>query len=606
MAVRSVGVMQGRPSIDFVPPLKDMWFVLDEIVDVECLARSAGFEQAEPEVLSGVLSEAARFVAEVVAPLNRPGDEQHSRRNPDGTVSTPDGFAPAYQRYVAAGWGSVPFPAEYGGGGFPWLVATVLGELLAAACLSFSLCPTLTQGAIELILAHGDDEQRERFLPRMVTGEWTGTMNLTEPDAGSDLGGVRTRAVAAGDGTWRITGQKIFITYGDHDLAENIVHLVLARVPDAPPGTRGISCFIVPKWLLDANGRPAERNRMTCLSLENKLGIHASPTCTLEFDDAEGYLIGEPNQGMRYMFTMMNNARLCVGVQGLAIAERAYQQAVAYARERHQGRAPGAAAGTSSAIIDHPDVRRMLMTQRASIEALRSLAYLLAESMDLAAHHPDANVRDRRRELVELLTPVTKGWGTDLGVELTSLALQVHGGAGYIEETGVAQHVRDARITPIYEGTNGIQAIDLVTRKVPIRGGAAIRDLMDEMDAIGHRLGVTEPDMAPIGVSLVGAVAVLREATDWVKSADTADALAGATPYLRLFGVVLGGWLMARQALAAAARLGSTPADQAGFYDAKIATARFYCTQLLPQAHGLLPAVTAGCARLVELAPDQF
>jgi alkylation response protein AidB-like acyl-CoA dehydrogenase len=579
--------------------------VLEEIVDLAALAKLPSFEHADPEVLAGVLDEAGRFVAEVVAPLNRSGDEQHSRRNADGTVTTPDGFADAYQRYVAAGWGSVPFPAEYGGGGFPWLVATVLGELLAQANLAFSLCPTLTQGAIELLLAHGDEAQRERYLPRLVTGEWTGTMNLTEPDAGSDLGAIRTKAVPAGDGTWRISGQKIFITYGEHDLAENIVHLVLARVPDAPRGTSGISCFIVPKRLVNDDGTLGAINRVQCLSIEDKLGIHASPTCTLDFDDAEGYLIGEPNQGMRHMFTMMNNARLCVGVQGLAVAERAYQQAVRYAKDRHQGRAPGAAAGTSSAIIEHPDVRRMLLTQKASIEAVRSLAYLLAESMDLAAEHPDAATREARRELVELLTPVTKAWGTDMGVELTSLALQVHGGAGYIEETGAAQYVRDARIAPIYEGTNGIQAVDLVTRKLTIRGGGAMSDLLDAVESLDQQLDAAGPDLAAIRSQLAAGVTAGRQATAWITAAEPVDALAGATPYLRLVGVVLGGWLMARQALAATTRLATAPAERA-FLEAKLVTARFYCTQLLPQAAGLVPAVTAGAPDLVGLHPDQF
>jgi alkylation response protein AidB-like acyl-CoA dehydrogenase len=597
--------MPPKPNEEYRPPLDDIWFALEEIVDLAALAKLPSFQHADPELLASVLDQAGRFVAEVVAPLNRLGDEQHSRRNADGTVTTPDGFADAYQRYVAAGWGSVPFPAEYGGGGFPWLVATVLGELLAQANLAFALCPTLTQGAIELLLAHGDEAERERYLPRLVTGEWTGTMNLTEPDAGSDLGAIRTRAVPAGDGTWRISGQKIFITYGEHDLAENIVHLVLARVPDAPPGTRGISCFIVPKRLVDDDGTLGPHNRVHCLSIENKLGIHASPTCTLEFDEAEGHLIGEPNQGMRYMFTMMNNARLCVGVQGLAVAERAYQQAVRYAKDRHQGRAPGAAAGTSSAIIEHPDVRRMLLTQKASIEAVRSLAYLLAESMDLAAEHPDPDTREARRELVELLTPVTKAWGTDLGVELTSLALQVHGGAGYIEETGAAQHVRDARITPIYEGTNGIQAIDLVTRKLTIRGGGAMSDLLDAVESLDGQLDAAGPDLAPIRSQLAAGVSAVRQATAWIMAAEPADALAGAAPYLRLVGVVLGGWLMARQALAATARLASAQAERA-FLEAKVVTARFYCTQLLPQAAALVPAVTAGAPDLVRISADRF
>jgi alkylation response protein AidB-like acyl-CoA dehydrogenase len=601
-----VVAVQDRPGTAYAPPLDDIWFVLEEIVDLPGLAKLPPFEHADPDLLDGVLSEASRFVAEVVAPLNRLGDEQHSRRDADGTVTTPDGFADAYQQFVSAGWGTVPFPPEYGGGGFPWLVATVLAEMLAAANLAFSLCPTLTQGAIELLLAHGSEDQRETYLPKLVTGEWTGTMNLTEPDAGSDLGAVRSRAVPAGDGTWRVTGQKIFITYGDHDLAANIIHLVLARVPDAPPGTRGISCFIVPKLFVDSKGDIGERNRVICLSLEDKLGLHASPTCTLEFDDAEAYLIGEPNQGMRYMFTMMNNARLCVGIQGLAIAERAYQQAVAYARERHQGRAPGAPAGTSSPIIEHPDVRRMLLTQKASIEAVRSLAYLLAESMDLAAHHPDAAVREARRERVELLTPLTKSWGTDLGVELSSLALQVHGGAGYIEETGAAQHVRDVRITPIYEGTNGIQGIDLVTRKLPIRGGGAVSDLLDEVRSLDSALAAAGPDMTPLRDNLAAGVSTLRKATEWITAADPTDALAGASPYQRLFSVVLGGWLMARQALAARALLASAVGERQAFLEAKVVTARFYCTQLLPQASALLRAVVAGSVDLMGLSPDQF
>ncbi|MGZ8815533.1 MAG: acyl-CoA dehydrogenase [Mycobacterium sp.] len=598
--------MTDHPASAYAPPLDDMWFALEEIVDLPALSTLSSFEHADPAMLRGVLSEAARFVAEVVAPLNRLGDEQHSRCDADGVVTTPDGFVDAYAKFVAAGWGTVPFPPEYGGGGFPWLVATVLGEMLAAANLSFSLCSTLTQGAIELILAHGSESQRATFLPKLVSGEWTGTMNLTEPDAGSDLGAVRTKAVAAADGTWRISGQKIFITYGDHDLAENIIHLVLARVPDAPPGTRGISCFIVPKFTVDDFGNVDERNRVTCLSLEHKLGLHASPTCTLEFDNAEAYLVGELNQGMRYMFTMMNNARLVVGVQGLAVADRAYRQAVAYACERHQGRAPGATSGTSSPIIEHPDVRRMLLTQKASIEAARSLAYLLAESLDLASHHSDDDVRKARSELAELLTPLTKSWSTDLGVELTSLALQVHGGAGFIEETGVAQLVRDVRITPIYEGTNGIQAIDLVTRKLAIRGGAAVSDLFDQIESTCDALEAAGPEMVAIRGNLKTALLTLRESTEWITAASTTDALAGATPFQRLFAVVVGGWLMARQALAAAARLVDAPPDRRAFLEAKVTTAHFFCTQLLPQVNGLLPTIVAGGRDVLAFSADQF
>jgi alkylation response protein AidB-like acyl-CoA dehydrogenase len=590
---------------EYTPPLDDIRFVLDEILDLAALAKLSDFEHADPDLVHGALAEAGRFAAEVIAPLNRIGDVQHSRRNADGSVTTPPGFVPAYARYVDAGWGSVPFPAEYGGGAFPWLVATAIGEMMSSANMAFALGPTLTQGAIDLLLAHASEQQKEMYLPKMVAGQWTGTMNLTEPDAGSDLGAVRTKAVADGDSMWRITGQKSFITHGEHDLTDNIIHLVLARVPDAPPGTRGISCFIVPKVLITPDGQLGERNRVTCLSIEDKLGIHASPTCVLEFDGAEGYLVGELNHGMKYMFTMMNNARLCVGVQGLAIAERAYQQAVAYAQERQQGRGPGAPAGTSSPIIDHPDVRRMLLTQKASIEALRSLAYLVAESMDLADHHPDPAVREARQELVELLIPVTKAWGTDLGVELSSLALQVHGGAGYIEETGAAQHFRDARIAPIYEGTNGIQAIDLVARKLPMREGAAVNDFIAQLNAIDGELALAGPELSSIRVNMATAISTLRDATDHLATADNIDRLAGATPYLRLFGIVAGGWLMARQALAASRRLasGSTETD---FLRAKLVTAHFYCEQLLPQASGLLSAAIAGAADLMALAPAQF
>jgi alkylation response protein AidB-like acyl-CoA dehydrogenase len=615
---------------DYTPPLDDIRFVLDELVDLPALTELPAFAHVEPDVLDGVLEEAARFVSEVTAPLNALGDRVHSRRNDDGSVTTPPGFVEAYRRFTAAGWGSVPFPEQYGGGAFPWLVGTAISEMMAASNMAFSVCPALTQGAIHLLLAHGSETLKEVYLPRMVTGRWTGTMNLTESDAGSDVGAIRTRAEPAGDGTWRVTGQKIFISYGEHDLTENIVHLVLARVPEAPPGTRGISCFLVPKVRVQADGSLGERNRVTCLSIEQKLGLNASPTCVLEFDRAEGYLIGEPNEGMRYMFTMMNSARLGVGVQGLAIAARAYQKAVGYARERRQGRAPGSVPNGGpgsvpnggpgsvpnggpgsvptvmpSAIIDHPDVRRMLMIQKASIEAMRSLAYVVAESIDLAEHHPDPGVRAARGELVELLTPVTKAWETDLCVELTSLALQVHGGAGYVEETGVAQHYRDSRITPIYEGTNGIQAIDLVARKLPMRGGGVVADFFAQVDAVDHQLSAGGQGLSSIRSNLSSALATLRDATAHLASAAPAAALAAATPYLRLFGLVAGGWMMARQALAARSRVATGSGDR-GFLDTKIVTARFYCEQILPQSAGLLAAITAGSDDLLALAPDQF
>ncbi|HEY8524769.1 MAG TPA: acyl-CoA dehydrogenase [Acidimicrobiales bacterium] len=587
---------------DYEAPLDDMRFVLEHVVDLPALSKLPAYEQADPEMVFGVLEESGRFFAQEFAPLNRVGDEQHSRRNPDGSVSTPEGFKAAYDRYVAAGWPGVPFPPEYGGGGFPWVVGIVMQEMMQAANLAFSLGPLLTQGAIDMLLQHGSEEQRERYLPKMVAGEWAGTMNLTEPQAGSDVGALTTRAVPADDGTWRITGQKIFITYGEHDLTENIIHLVLARVPDAPPGTKGISCFIVPKYLVNDDGSLGERNGVECVSLERKMGIHASPTCVMAYDDAVGYLIGEANQGMRYMFTMMNNARLSVGLQGLAVGERAYQQAVAYANERRQGRAPGAPAGTSSLIVEHPDVRRMLLTMKAYIEALRCLAYLNAECIDLAKAHPDESVRQWRSELADLLTPMTKGWGTDLGVELTSLAVQVHGGMGYIEETGVAQHYRDIRIAPIYEGTNGIQAMDLVGRKLPMRGGGVMADLMAEIGRTIEDLGRAEGEDLPlIGGRLDAALTSMRQATEWLivnGLENPVDALAGATPYLRLCSVVVGGWLLARSARAAAHLVASGQGD-AEFLAQKVVTARFYCDQLLPQVHALLPAVTAGAGDLM-------
>ena len=586
-------------------PLDDIGFVLEHVVDLPALCRLPAFDHLDLETVAGVLEENARFVEQVIAPLNRIGDIQHSRWS-DGQVTTPDGFREAYRRYVAAGWGGVPFPDAYGGGGFPWVVGIAMQEILTAANLSFSMCPLLTQGAIDALLSHGSDEQRERYLPRMVTGAWTGTMELTEPQAGSDVGALTTRAVPAEDGSWRITGQKIFITYGEHDLADNIVHLVLARVPDAPPGTKGISCFIVPKLLVGDDSSLGERNQVHCVSIEHKMGINASPTCVLAYEGAVGYLVGEPNAGMRYMFTMMNHARLSVGLQGLGLGERAYQAAVAYAHERRQGRVVGAPAGHQSPIVDHPDVRRMLSTMRATNQALRCLAYLNAECIDLAAHHPDPTVRRRHSEVADLLTPITKGWGTDMGVETTSLAIQVFGGMGYIEETGVAQHYRDARIAPIYEGTNGIQAIDLVSRKLPMRAGGVVADLLAGIEATVVETTKAGEALAPIGERLTDGHRVLREATHWLlaKASDAPHtALAGATPYLRMCGFVIAAWLLGRSALSARRILddGATGTG-AESLEQKIVTARFFCDQLLPQAAGLLPAVTAGPADLTAAA----
>jgi 3-(methylthio)propanoyl-CoA dehydrogenase len=594
---------------DFTAPVIAQRFALEHIADIGAVAGFPDFSEFDPSGLDDLLAEAGRFVAEVLAPLNRIGDTVGAAHSGDGTgagtVTMPPGFVDAYRRFVDSGWSAAPFEPEYGGGGLPWSVNLAVQEMITAANMAFSLCPLLTQGAIHLLGSHASEEQRQTYLPKMITGEWTGTMNLTEPHAGSDVGALTAKAVRQPDGTYRISGQKIFITYGEHDLTENIIHLVLARTPDAPPGTRGISCFIVPKYLVAPDGSVGQRNDLTCVSIEHKLGIHASPTCVLQFgerDGAIGFLIGDEGSGMRAMFTMMNNARLSVGVQGLAIAERSYQQALAFASERRQGRAPGAAAGVSSPIIEHADVRRMLLTMRALIDAMRGICYLTAAATDTANHGPDVGSRAAGQELADLLTPIAKGWSTDMGTEAASLGIQVHGGMGFIEETGAAQHYRDIRIAAIYEGTNGIQAIDLVTRKLGMRGGAVVRELLDRIG--GECTGVSQ---------MAGPLHAVREATEWlIAHGDRPDdLLAGATPYLRMMGIVTGGWLIARGAGAARGLLQSRPDGSGGsggydasFLEARIAAAEFYLGQILPTAMGLLPSVTAGARALDAVGCD--
>jgi alkylation response protein AidB-like acyl-CoA dehydrogenase len=582
-----------------------MLFTLSEVIDLEGLRSIPKFAHAEEDIVAGALEEAGRFIADVVAPLARNGDLQGSMRNEDGSVTTPDGYREAYARLVESGWLGAAFPEEWGGAGLPLTVAIAVQEMITSADMAFSLCPMLTYGAAEMLIEHGTDEQRAAYLEKLVSGEWTGTMVLTEAQAGSDVGAVTTRAVPAGDGTYRITGSKIYITWGEHDLTENIIHLVLARTPDAAPGTRGISTFMVPKYLVNPDGTPGERNDVTCVSIEHKLGINASPTCVLSFGDrggAVGELIGEEQRGMRAMFTMMNNARLQVGVEGLAVAERSYQQAAAYALERKQGRAVGAPKGTASPIVDHPDVRRMLLLMRSQIEAMRCLTYKNAEAIDHSLHHPDAEVRARGAELAAILTPISKAWCTDVGVEITSLGIQVHGGMGYVEETGSAQWFRDARIAPIYEGTNGIQAQDLVMRKLPMRGGEAVAGLLDEIRTTAAAL---DGDLAPIGSALRDAVDAVDDAGAWLMErleAEPDDALAGATPYTEMFGLTAGGWLLGVSALAARRRLAAGEDDP--FLRAKMATAQFYAEHLLPQARGLLGSATAGAGSMFAVAPE--
>jgi alkylation response protein AidB-like acyl-CoA dehydrogenase len=579
---------------DYTAPIADMRFQLAEIAGIGEIAELPGCEHATPDLIDAVLEEAGRLAGEVLAPLDRIGDQQGSRLE-NGVVRTPEGFKEAYGRYVEGGWNALPFAPEHGGQGLPIALATAVAEMWNAANMGFALCPLLNVGAVEALTAHGSAEQQRLFLPKLISGEWTGTMNLTEPQAGSDVGALRTRAVREGH-HYRITGQKIFITYGEHDMAGNIVHLVLARLPDAPPGTKGISLFLVPKFLVNPDGSLGPRNDVRCVSLEHKLGIHASPTCVLAYGDgggAVGTLIGEENRGMECMFTMMNNARLNVGLQGVAIAERAYQRARDFARQRVQGRPITAETAGTYPILHHPDVRRMLLLMRAQTEAMRGLAYYAAGAIDRARHHPEAETRARQQRRVDLLIPVVKAWCTDLGVDIASLGVQVHGGMGFIEETGAAQHLRDARITPIYEGTNGIQANDLLGRKLLRDRGEAAGELIAEMRALADAV-TREPhdQLAALRPPLAAGLDALERATHWLVergAADAPDAFAGAAPYLKLMGTVTGGWLMAKGALAAA-RGGGDP----GFAAAKLATARFYAEQVLPAAPALLPAVMGG------------
>jgi alkylation response protein AidB-like acyl-CoA dehydrogenase len=593
----------------YTAPLRDIRFTLEHIGELPELARLEDFSHADPEMVAGLLEEAARFCSEAVAPTNQEGDRQGCVLAAGG-VKTPEVFRKVYQQYVDAGWGALQFPPAFGGGGFPLLVATAFKEMLTSANLAFSLAPLLTTGAVVDLLVHGSDELQQTYLPNLVSGKWTGTMNLSEPQAGSDVGALTTRAIPQDDGTYRIKGTKIWITYGDQDMSENIVHLVLARLPDAPPGTGGISLFVVPKFLVDDDGSLGERNDVHVVSIEEKLGIHASPTCVMAYgensDGAIGYLIGEPHKGMRQMFTMMNDARLGVGVEGLSIAERAYQQAVAYARERRQGKAPGDddLEDGQSLIVKHPDIRRALLTMRAYIEAMRALTYRNAAAIDRQHHHPDPEVRDGEGKLADLLTPMSKAWCTDLGVELTSMAIQVHGGMGYVEETGVAQHFRDARIAPIYEGTNGIQAIDLVGRKLPYDGGAFVQGVIARMR--GDVAALTGDDLASIRDHLTEGLDILDEAVAWLgaRREQFADVLAAATPFLRLMSTVVAGWLLARAAAAARAQLDGG-SDEAFLRD-KIVVARFYAEQLLPQVRGLAAAVMRDAGDLFAIDAERL
>jgi 3-(methylthio)propanoyl-CoA dehydrogenase len=590
-------------------PLKDMQFVIRELAGFDQLIALPGWQDCDADVVSAILQEASRFAREVLAPLNRVGDQRGVVWK-DGNVIMAPGFREAYQSYVDTGWNRLGLDPEYGGQAMPSVVGAAVQEMWKSANLAFSACFQLTQGAIEAILLRGTDDQKKRFLPRMVTGRWTGTMNLTEPQAGSDLAAVRTRAVRQADGTYRIFGQKIFITYGDHDLSENIIHLVLARTPDAPAGVKGISLFVVPKFLLNEDGTPGQRNDALCLSVEHKLGIHGSPTCVMAYGDhggAVGYLVGEENRGLEYMFIMMNVARLSVGLEGIAVAERAYQQALAYAKTRIQGREISGGSDPVPIIL-HPDVRRMLLLMKSQIEATRALAYVVIGARDLALRHPDEATRARNQSFVDLMTPVVKGWSTETGIELASLGIQVHGGTGYIEETGAAQHWRDARITTIYEGTTGIQANDLVGRKLIRDQGKAMRDVLSEMRQFEAQLKKGPASLAPISDGLTRGIDALSSAAEYILtsySADPKKVMFGSVPFLKLFGIVAGGWQLARAAVVATDRLAEGTADRA-FYSAKIATARFFADHVLAGAGGFAHTVIHGGESAGSLTDEQF
>ncbi|MYB11557.1 MAG: acyl-CoA dehydrogenase [Acidimicrobiia bacterium] len=567
----------------YTPPLDDIAFALRHIASVDDLAQLPAWSDIGIDHTEDLLAEAGRLAAEVMAPINRMGDEVGSVLDANGDVITPEGFRQAYQQYIQSGWTAVSAQPEHGGAGFPLVVDVAIQEMFTSANMAFSLCPMLSQSAIGALSAHGSSEQKNRWLPPLTSGNWTGTMLLTEPQAGSDVGALTTRAEPQGDGSYRLWGQKIFITWGDHDMADNIVHIVLARTPDAPKGTRGISLFIVPKYLVDDDGTLAERNAIRCIGLEHKVGIHASPTCVMELDGAVGELVGEECEGMRLMFTMMNKARMLVGLEGLAVAERAYQQAAAFAADRRQGRRADTEPGVQAPIVQHPDVRRMLLDMRARTEAMRGLLLLNAAAADRAAGHPDPDQRQQALQRAELLTPVSKAWCTDQGVEVASLGIQVHGGMGYIEETGAAQHWRDSRIAPIYEGTNGIQAIDLVGRKLPMADGAPLTSLLEEMTGLDKNLDQ--------------AVAAVADSVRWLGEHPGDDALAGATPFLQMLGLTIGGWVMA-QTWEAAQRLESAEPQRAEFWRAKQTSSRFYLDQILPTAPALQSAVTSGAAAL--------
>jgi len=594
-------------AVTFKAPVKDIVFGYEVIDSYNILNKIAAFSDFSADVVIPTMEECAKFSEEVLAPINAIGDQQGATIN-NGVVTMPEEFVDAYKKFSDAGWASISLPEEIGGGGMPITLSGGTLEILSTANLAFGLAPGLSAGAISAINFHGSQEQKDKFLPKLVSGEWTGTMNLSEPQSGSDLGTITTKAEQQEDGTYNITGTKVWITFGEHNMTENIVHLVLAKVPGSPEGTKGISMFIVPKFIVNDDGSLGENNNVSCISIEEKLGIHASPTCVMEYDGSVGYLVGEENRGLTYMFTMMNEARVWVGGQGLACASGALQGAAQYARDRVQGRPVGMSKedAKNSTIMDHADVRRMLLTIKSYVDAMRYLMYDNQLMLDLE-YFGEGDLKEFGEERCGILTPITKAWISDLGVELSSIAIQVYGGMGYVEETGVAQYLRDARIAPIYEGTNGIQALDLIFRKLPLDSGQAMQRLLGDVNSVIEEMSQAGDVLSSMSEKLKIEVDKLSEVTLWLGSkmleGELVDASAGASPYIKMFGQVLGGYYMGKAALLATKKYEETGDE---YYAEKITLSKFYIEQLLPLASGYASAVTAGKEDLYNIKAENF
>ena len=594
-------------AVPYKAPVKDIVFGYEVIDSYNILNKISEFSDFSEDIVIPTMEECAKFSEEVLAPINAIGDQQGASIE-NGNVTMPDEFVDAYKKFIEAGWASISLPEEIGGGGMPITLSGGTLEILSTANLAFGLAPGLSAGAISAINFHGNQEQKDKFLPKLVSGQWTGTMNLSEPQSGSDLGTITTKAEKQDDGTYKVTGTKVWITFGEHNMTENIIHLVLAKVPGSPEGTKGISMFIVPKVMVNDDGSLGDNNNVSCISIEEKLGIHASPTCVMEYDGSVGYLVGEENRGLNYMFTMMNEARVWVGGQGLACASGALQGASQYARDRVQGRPVGMSKedAKKSTIIDHADVRRMLITIKSYVDAMRYLMYDNQLMLDLE-YFAEGELKEFGEERCGILTPITKAWISDLGVELSSIAIQVYGGMGYVEETGVAQYLRDSRIAPIYEGTNGIQALDLMFRKLPLDNGQAMQRLLADVNKVIDEMNEGGEVLSDMAQKLKVEVDRLSEVTLWLGSkmleGELVDASAGATPYLKMFGQVLGGYYMGKAAILATKKLEETGDE---YYNEKITLSKFYIEQLLPLASGYASSVTAGKDDLFNIKAESF